>query len=148
MRKLYLALAFLCASALPGFTAKHALIIGNAVYITAPDLRNPISDAAAYAETFEALGYQVTRLENLDRDGLEVAVAIFADKIQAGDDAVFVFSGHGWSDGTINYLLPTDVDSNASKRLTQLRSIALQNGVNGVFRPDQSGRSLSASRRH
>ena len=124
-----LALAF----ASPALAERRALVIGNADYDEAPDLFNTLSDAAAYAETFRAIGYEVTLEEDLDRDGLELAVALFTDQIQPGDDAIFVFSGHGWSDGSINYLLPTDIPTSASKKLTQLRSMPLQNGVNGVL---------------
>ena len=46
------------ASALP----MTALVIGNGNYTSAP-LRNPVNDARAISSTLEALGFQVTLLE-------------------------------------------------------------------------------------
>ena len=133
MRRVALALLLACFSATLATAERRALIIGNADYDDAPDLQNTLADAAAYSDVFAALGYEVTLLKDLGRDDLEVAVAVFTDSIEPGDDAIFVFSGHGWSDGQVNYLLPTDIPTSASKKLTQLRSMPLQNGVNGVL---------------
>jgi hypothetical protein len=46
---------------------------------------------------------------------------------------VFVYSGHGWSDGAHNYLVGVDVPGGANQeRLTRL-SLSLRNGLNGVL---------------
>lgn len=119
--------------ALPAQAELRALVIGNANYAEAPDLANPPADAAGYAETLAALGFIVTVEADLDRDGFEEAVIGFADSLAPGDTAVFVYSGHGWSDGSANYLLPTDIATSASQRLAARRSIPLKNGVDGVL---------------
>jgi hypothetical protein len=113
--------------------ARHALIIGNAEYQQAGQLANTIADAEAYADVFDELGYDVTLLSNLDRNGMEYALADFYDGILPGDTAVFVFSGHGWSDGAVNYILPTDIRLENSERRVKLMSTPLQNGVNGII---------------
>ena len=41
---------------------RTALVIGNGNYTSAP-LRNPVNDARAISSTLEALGFQVTLLE-------------------------------------------------------------------------------------
>ena len=112
--------------------ARHALIIGNSAYTHVDPLANTLADAGAYADVFGGLGYDVTLLSDLDRSGLERALADFYDRIAVGDTAVFVFSGHGWSDGTTNYILPTDVRAESSERRVKLMSVPLRNGVNGI----------------
>lgn len=112
---------------------RHALIIGNADYEHAGQLANTIADAEAYAGVFHGLGFDVTLLSDLDRSGLEYALADFYDGISPGDTAVFVFSGHGWSDGAVNYILPTDIRIENSERRVKLMSTPLQNGVNGII---------------
>jgi hypothetical protein len=59
--------------------------------------------------------------------------AEFVEKIEPGDTAVFVYSGHGWSDGAHNYLVGVDAPERASQeRLTRL-SLPIRNGATGVL---------------
>ncbi|WP_270920483.1 caspase family protein [Parasedimentitalea psychrophila] len=128
-------LAFLGLMSLPAplmAENRHALVIGNSAYQNITVLDNTIADAEAYAETFAELGYQVTSLKDLDRNGMEFALADFLEQIQPGDTAVFVYSGHGWSDGKTNFLLPTDVTLQSTEGRMRSMSIPLQNGVNGI----------------
>ena len=46
---------------------------------------------------------------------MEAAVGEFVEKIEPGDTAVFVYSGHGWSDGAHNYLVGVDAPERASQ---------------------------------
>lgn len=125
-----LCLMLLPVPALAG--SRYALIVGNAAYSTLPPLQNTIADAEAYASLFKELGYDVTSLADLDRNGMEFALVDFLDQIRQGDTAVFVYSGHGWSDGKTNFLLPTDVTMQGSERRMRLMSIPLQNGLDGI----------------
>ncbi|AZV79880.1 caspase family protein [Parasedimentitalea marina] len=111
---------------------RYALIVGNAAYSTLPPLQNTIADAEAYADLFKELGYDVTSLSDLNRSDMEFALVDFLDQIKTGDTAVFVYSGHGWSDGKTNFLLPTDVTMQGSERRMRLMSIPLQNGLDGI----------------
>ena len=46
---------------------------------------------------------------------------------------MFVYSGHGWSDGAHNYLVGVDAPERASEeRLTRL-SLPIRNGATGVL---------------
>lgn len=118
----------------PAFAqAKRALIIGNAGYSALPVLATPLNEAAAYAETFQGLGFAVTKLENLDRLEMEDALAAFYEEVQSGDTVAFVYSGHGWSDQTENYLIPTDAELEQTESQMRARSISLQNRANGVL---------------
>ena len=63
----------------------------------------------------------------------KAAVGEFVEKIEPGDTAVFVYSGHGWSDGAHNYLVGVDAPDRASQeRLTRL-SLPIRNGATGVL---------------
>lgn len=112
---------------------RYALIVGNAAYENVPRLENTLADAAAYARTFENMGYEVTALSDLDRSGMDFALADFLDQIRPGDTAVFVYSGHGWSDGRTNYLLPVDIEAPKSERRVKASSMPLQNGADGII---------------
>jgi uncharacterized caspase-like protein len=46
---------------------------------------------------------------------MQGAVAEFVEKIEPGDTAVFVYSGHGWSDGSHNCLVGVDAPERTSQ---------------------------------
>ena len=117
----------------PAWAGKYALVLGNAEYETLSDLKNTHSDAEAYHETFQGLGYQVTFLKDLDFETTLEALDTFYAQLQPGDDVVLVFSGHGWSDGQVNYLIPTDAPRQARDSLLKRKTIALKNGYNGIL---------------
>lgn len=133
MRSLAVAFAVFFFWALPALAAKHAFVVGNAAYESLGDLRNTHADAAAYAEAFGELGYDVRFLTDLTLDETEEQFDRFLDVIAPGDEVVFVYSGHGWSDGGTNYLIPTDAPEQGRDRQLIRASIALRNGVNGVL---------------
>ncbi len=109
-----------------------ALIIGNDGYHSIPTLDKARSDASGYTSFFRAQGFETSVFTDLDSKGTIVALAGFLDRIEPGDTVAFVFSGHGWSDGRENYLLPVDIPARASQVVFRRQSIAVQNGVNGV----------------
>ena len=47
-----------------------ALVIGNSAYATVTPLPNPANDAADVAVALERLGFEVTRVNDVDRVGL------------------------------------------------------------------------------
>jgi TPR repeat protein len=112
---------------------RRALIIGNAAYQTLPHLQNTLEDAAAYRETFGKLGYEISYYQDLDLDGLAEAVDSFAASIQTGDTAVVVYTGHGWSDGRENFLIPTDAPASGSETKLRGASFPLRDGQNGLL---------------
>ena len=80
-----------------------------------------------------AKGLLVEDRYDLGFDDMEAAVGEFVEKIEPGDTAVFVYSGHGWSDGAHNYLVGVDAPDRASQeRLTRL-SLPIRNGATGVL---------------
>ncbi len=132
MRAFFSAL-FLLAAAQPVLAAKLALVIGNSEYTHLEDLRNPVTDGEGYRDALTELGYEVSFHTDLDRFGMEDAIIDFADRIRDGDEAFVVFSGHGWSDGSVNYLLATDSPLSGSERKLKRYSFALKNGYDGLL---------------
>lgn len=116
-----------------GAQTRRALVIGNAQYAVLPDLQNTIDDAEAYRDTFAGLGYQVSFYRDLDLDGFAEAVDSFAGSIESGDVVVVVYTGHGWSDGRENFLIPTDAPASGSETKLRGASYPLRDGQNGLL---------------
>lgn len=133
MRQIACALLMvLLAGTAPAAARTLALIIGNDSYVNIPKLAKARADAAGYGAFFESQGFETTVFTDLDSKSATFALAGFLDSIQPGDTVAFAFSGHGWSDGRENYLLPIDVPASGSETLFKRQSIAVQNGVNGI----------------
>jgi outer membrane protein OmpA-like peptidoglycan-associated protein len=84
-----------------------ALIIGNRDYITGP-LRNTANDARDVAAKLSTLGFQNTLVINLKRDDIGITIDKFLRQIQAGDDVVVFYAGHGVQIKGVNYLPAVD----------------------------------------
>lgn len=110
-----------------------ALIIGNDSYQNVEPLKKARSDARGYSEFLSARGFDVTMEQDLDGRDMLVVLSGFLDKISTGDTVMFIYSGHGWSDGRQNYLVPVDIRSGGSETLIAAESFALRNGVNGII---------------
>ncbi len=146
MPKLRIALivALVLMAAGPAHAARRiALVIGNDAYVELPVLGKAVADARRFAAVLEAKGFdQVMLRTDQSRQSMDEAIAGFLDAIEPGDTAVFVYSGHGWSDGSQNYLVGTDAPRSAAEGLLTRLSIPLQNGANGII--DEMGRRGAA----
>jgi uncharacterized caspase-like protein len=96
-----------------GLSAAHAerrvaLVVGNAGYRHAPNLRNPRHDAEDVASKLRSLGFEVTSGLDLDEIGFSRAVASFSRALEGADVALFYYAGHAVQLNERNYLLPTD----------------------------------------
>jgi hypothetical protein len=97
-------------AASPAQAAKRvALIIGNDHYQNVPPLQKAINDARTIGQTLKGLGFAVTVAEDLTRRGMSEQLLAFDRGIEAGDVALFFFSGHGFEIKGENFLLPIDV---------------------------------------
>ena len=85
-----------------------ALIIGNAAYQNTASLLNPVNDAQDLAGSLKEVGFTVILERNLDKRGMENAIARFARLAQDADAAMFFFAGHGIQYRGQNYLMPID----------------------------------------
>lgn len=115
--------------------ARIAFVIGNSAYRHVEALDTPANDAREIAEGFRDAGYQVFGpLLDLDRAGMNSAIADFAARAALADVAVFYFAGHGVEFSGENYLLPVDVDiareSEAEAQAVKLSTVisAARNG--------------------
>src|SRR5271168_3240348 len=126
-------LAWFCL-AIPAQAEKRlALVIGNDSYQHIDKLLKAKADAKGYADLLREKSFLVEDRYDLGFDDMEAAVAGFVRKINPGDTAVFVYSGHGWSDGAHNYLVGVDVPGRATEELLTRLSLPLRNGVDGVL---------------
>jgi hypothetical protein len=95
-----------------------ALVIGNASYVHAGELKNPSNDAADVAAALKALGFTLVgdrAYRNLDKASMDRAVRDFAQAMVGADIGLFFYAGHGMQVNGVNYLVPTDAQlSNAS----------------------------------
>lgn len=98
-----------------------ALVIGNDAYANVPRLQKAVNDARSISTELERLGFVVRRVENVDQRSMSKALVAFDADIQAGDRALFFYSGHGFEIGGTNYLLPTDVPAARSNEADLVR---------------------------
>ena len=120
-------LAWLCLAAPALAENRLALVIGNNDYQHIGKLDKAVADAKAYAKVLREKGFSVQEGYDLSTDDMFSAVADFVEKIHPGDTAVFIYSGHGWSDGAHNYLVGVDVPARVNQeRLTAALPAAAQ----------------------
>ena len=99
----------LALAALPARAAERvALVVGNAAYAHAPQLANPLNDAADIGAALRRLGFAVTRLENADYAALRRGLLEFTRAASASEVAVVFYAGHGIEVDKRNFLVPVD----------------------------------------
>ena len=109
---------------------KRALIVGVGDYSELTDLQKTTGDANGYAEVFrDKLGYETVQLIDADRAAFSEAFGKFLEQIEPGDEVVFIFSGHGWSDGAENYLVMSDAPREASEYRLKQETFALSGSI-------------------
>ncbi len=104
---------------------RRAFIVGVQDYAELTDLTRTQADADGYAAAFgDNLDFEVTRVPgDPSTDAFETAFVTFLDSIAPGDQVVFVFSGHGWSNGTENYLAFADAPKQAPESLLKKKTV-------------------------
>lgn len=110
--------------------SRLALVIGNSAYVAAAPLPNAANDAALIAARLEEVGIEVHRYQNLDRPGMDRAIDNFTARmtsIGGVDTAIFYFSGHGFQDADVNYLLPCEEKDQAD-------AVSLQEWIDRISR--------------
>ena len=137
MQRFVAIFCLLMATAATAFPAlaetRHALVIGENAYEHVQPLLKAVGDAKGYAAALREKGYVVTEGYDVKTFELNAKVAAFIDAIQPGDTAVFVYSGHGWSDGARNYIIGTDAPATASQEYLARISIPIKNDANGIL---------------
>lgn len=146
-RLLIACLAMLAVSGTAEAARRIALVIGNDSYENLPVLKKAVADAKSYAELLRDQGFDAVTLHtDLNTFAANDAIAEFIAGIAPGDTAVFAFSGHGWSDGSQNFLIGTDAPHTGSPERLARISIPLKNGANGVLDDmDRRGAALKVA---
>ncbi|BCG65252.1 MAG: hypothetical protein methR_P3078 [Methyloprofundus sp.] len=90
-----------------------ALVIGNSNYADAP-LINPVNDATDMASKLSALGFEVIKQTNVDRQGMRMAIRDFGNRLKDVDVGLFYYAGHGVQIKGVNYLVPLRADINSA----------------------------------
>ena len=105
---------------------KRAFVVGVGEYEELTDLQKTLGDAEGYRELFQGkLGYQTTYLTDPDEAEFLDAFDRFKASIAPGDEVVFIFSGHGWSDGAENYLALSDAPRDGSENVIRRSTVPL-----------------------
>ncbi len=98
--------AMVVAAAAAGERA--ALVIGNAAYVQAGALSNPVNDAADMAKALTQSGFEVILGLDLDRRAFDEKLRSFSNALEDADAAVLFYAGHGIQVAGRNYLVPVD----------------------------------------
>ena len=87
---------------------KNALLIANNNYgKELGALSTPVKEALDLKRALESIGFNVTLVENANREGMEDALLTFKEKCEkAGGIAFFHYGGHAVQIDGMNYLLP------------------------------------------
>ncbi|MBL9133536.1 MAG: caspase family protein, partial [Verrucomicrobiaceae bacterium] len=121
MKRLLLTLCTLCFALSVLAAERRALVIGNSTYpadgLLVTPLPNCIPDARLIAGRLEAVGFQVTTLEDASKSAMDEALLAWEEKLPKGCDAVVYFAGHGIEHNGKNYLLGTNAKVKAQSRI-------------------------------
>ena len=80
------------------------------------DLKNPSFDADLMARTLADVGFEVTRVSDVDQRGMKQALLEYGRKLREGAEAsMFYYAGHGIELNGVNYLVPVDADTRNSE---------------------------------
>ena len=85
-----------------------ALVIGNGDYANTADLPNPPNDGRRVAEALRALGFEVLSGVDLDYQGMQDIIRLYARTLRGADVGLFFYAGHGLQVNGRNYIVPTD----------------------------------------
>jgi hypothetical protein len=83
-----------------------ALVIGNATYQYAAELKNPLNDADDIAAVLKNIDFEVMHRKNLDTNSFNDVLKEFGQRIQEYDVALVFFAGHGIQVDGKNYIIP------------------------------------------
>jgi len=107
---------------------RKAVVIGMSNYdVAGAKLENTLNDADDMAKAFAQLGFDVTKLEDMDFATLRNNLETWYNSIEGNDMAVFYYSGHGMEIDGDNYLLPKDFSTKYSKTDAKSYSLSVAN---------------------
>ena len=117
VRVLILVLVLLLATQTAMAEKRVALVVGNAKYIYAGTLANPVNDASDMAAALKGAGFTVVAGYDLDKPTLEKKIREFATALSGADTGVFFYAGHGLQVAGTNYIVPIDAELSSADAL-------------------------------
>jgi hypothetical protein len=108
MRGLVLFLALVLAGPIAAAEKRVALVIGVGGYQSAPQLGNPLNDAADVAAGLAAARFELVEAYDPTYAQLQTAIRDFGRKLEGADVGLVYYAGHGVQIDGRNYLLPVD----------------------------------------
>lgn len=93
----------------PAIAKRIALVIGNDDYANVTKLQKAVNDAKAVSNTIRDIGFEVIESLNANRRTFDQQLNNLNTKVNAGDEVLFFFAGHGISVKGRNFLLPVDI---------------------------------------
>jgi len=88
--------------------SKAALVIGNADYDAAVELKNPLNDAHDMCDALKGLGFQSSCYFDLKtRAQMRAAMQDFAESLSSNTVSLIYYAGHAVQINGENYLIPT-----------------------------------------
>lgn len=103
-----LALVFSITAHAQSGEQRIALVIGNARYQFAGELKNPVNDADDMASALKAYGFSVTLIKDCTKKRMMDALADFGGTLCPDGVALFYYAGHGGQHQGDAYLIPVD----------------------------------------
>lgn len=126
--------------------SRVALIVGNSSYQSAPALPSTLNDAGDIAQSFERLGFAVTKLLDASYEDFRRSIRRFNELTPGADLAVVYFGGLGLEINGENWLLPVDADPRTDLEVAN-EAIGLKSLMQSVSRASILGMViLDASR--
>ncbi len=114
-----------------------ALVIGNADYVDAGELKNPVNDAADIAAKLAACGFTVATRLNCSHRQMDEAIKDFKGALNDSDVGLFFFAGHGIQVDGDNYLAAVDTDV-ADEIAAKHSSLALNKVIEVMEKADNA----------
>jgi hypothetical protein len=127
------------AHAGPQPARRLALVVGNVDYVNHPRLANVASDVIAVRDQLKAMQFDVVVTppqRSTAEEFTTLDLVPFAAQIRPGDIVVFYYSGHGFSYGPDNFMVPIGVPAQVDEADVQF-----------VFPAESSIRSFLQARR-
>ncbi len=108
----------------------RALVIGNGAYTRFGALANPRNDAQAIANKFQSFGIAVDLVLDANRAAIVDALNKFQANAVGKDVNILFYAGHSVQVSGINYLLPTDMQSDGiSPGYVKLNAVSLNDAL-------------------
>ena len=103
-----LAVMVCSAEAAAAASRRVALVIGNANYVSLPQLKNSVNDAGKVRDTLRDAGFETFFGTNLTHIQTEELLRKFFRDIDSADIATIYYSGHGVQVAGDNFIVPVD----------------------------------------